>query len=96
MTAEKIVEILAIIGSGTLLCLAALIISCLIDFVHDIIRKAKRKYKYKHKFDKLPTAKCYCKDCYYWHDGDCTHFRGWRTADNWFCWNAKLRNNIED
>ena len=20
-------------------------------------------YKYNHRFDKLPTAKCYCKDC---------------------------------
>ena len=25
------------------------------------------KYKYKHRFDKPPLAKCYCKDCKKWN-----------------------------
>ena len=44
----------------------------------------------KHRFDKPPTAECYCKDCrLHGKDNQCFKFNGWRTADEWFCWDAE-------
>ena len=46
----------------------------------------------KHRFDKPPTAKCYCIDCKY-HDnetGRCGGF-GEFIADDRFCWKADPR-----
>ena len=55
-------------------------------------------YQCKHRFNKPPLAKCYCKDCEEWHphspqatEGICWAHASWHTADNWFCWNAKPR-----
>lgn len=54
-------------------------------------------YKYRHRFNKSPTARCYCKDCDRWnpHSPQATEGRCWRfdytTADNWFCWEANPR-----
>lgn len=55
-------------------------------------------YKYKHRFNKPPLAKCYCKDCEEWHphspqatEGTCWCHASWHTADNWFCWDAEPR-----
>lgn len=62
------------------------------------VAKLKWRYKYKHRFDKPPTAKCYCRDCK--HHGSetnqCYRFgettKEYRcTADNWFCWEAEPR-----
>ena len=54
-------------------------------------------YKYKHRFNKSPVARCYCKDCDNWNphspqatEGRCWKF-GYTTADNWFCWDAEPR-----
>lgn len=71
------------------------VISALKDFIH----KLKWKYTYKHRFDKPPTAKCYCKDCtYHAKDNCCSSFSviagaTYYTADNWFCWKADPRKN---
>lgn len=66
--------------------------------VRELIVNLKRKYQYKHRFDKPPTAECYCVDCEY-HNNETT--RCYRfgettgeyrcTADNWFCWEATPR-----
>lgn len=54
------------------------------------IQQRKRMNAIKHRFDKPPTAKCYCVDCksYSKHNGDCFVHAGWKVADNWFCWSA--------
>ena len=58
------------------------------------------KYRIKHRFDKPPTAKCYCVDCTR-HDnetGRCYRFEyasGYQcTADDWFCWDATPRKEV--
>lgn len=55
------------------------------------IAKKKWEYKYKHRFDKKPVAKCYCKDCKYFEEKaeKCTFFRSYHVLDNWFCSSAK-------
>ena len=90
-----LIKILAIIGAIT----SAAFIGGMLAFVwvclEEFIDKAKRKYRYKHRFDKPPTAKCYCIDCRH-HDNEtglCYRFgettKEYRcTADNWFCWEA--------
>lgn len=52
----------------------------------------KYKRKYKHRFDKTPTAECYCHDCKYWQkqSNRCSYF-SIGTADDWFCSKAEAR-----
>lgn len=83
-------EILVLIGAVTITVMIGFAIIVITGAIKELIRKLKIRYKQKHRFDKSPTAKCYCVDCIY-HDNKterCCHFEGWRTADYWFCWNA--------
>lgn len=61
----------------------------------EFIYKKKWEYTIKHRFDKPPTAKCYCVDCDR-HDNTarCIKFDHY-TADNWFCWDAEPRKDKE-
>lgn len=65
------------------------------EWIKDTIYVLKWNHKRKHRFDKPPTAKCYCKDCIYFDQtvvgNRCTgglidKERG--IADSWFCWQA--------
>lgn len=50
---------------GMMFILMAIIL-CLFElkkYIKDQIEMAKYRHKRKHRFDKPPTAKCYCKDC---------------------------------
>lgn len=71
---------------------------CAVSGIRELIDTLKHRYRYKHRFDKPPTAKCYCIDCIRhdretgrcWRFGETTgEYR--RTADNWFCWEAEPR-----
>ena len=82
----------AISGSGLL----AIIASEGLDAMKNYIRHLQYRHMYKHRFDKKPTAKCYCIDCEHWHanenapdEGKCWDHAGWVTADCWFCWSAE-------
>ena len=84
-------EVFACFG---LFCTVA-IIGCLIAALwyefKEWIHRLKYNYRVKHRFDKPPTAKCYCRDCKR-HDpksGRCYKFKEWHTADCWFCWDAE-------
>ena len=89
---------LSFIGSMTILGIVFLIGVFLWEFATDWIRTLKWQYKYKHRFDKPPTAQCYCKDCRYYklydlknNCGRCGrgHIENWTVADNYFCWQAE-------
>ena len=46
------------------------------------------KYKYKHRFDKPPLAKCYCKDCKKWNPDTVACNDGYNSrlmGPAWFC-----------
>mgnify|MGYP006330712315 CR=1 FL=1 len=88
-------EFLKWLGVVFLCVIAAILFIGIYYAVCELIDKLKRKYQYKHRFDKSPTARCYCVDCKY-HDDEtkrCYRFgettKGYRcTADEWFCWEA--------
>lgn len=64
----------------------------------DCIDRLKYLHRVKHRFDKPPTAKCYCRDCTR-HDnatGRCYKFKEWLTADCWFCWDAEPRKKEDE
>ena len=96
------IEILALIGAVASLAIIMCALAFAWMYLLEFIDKVKHKYRYKHRFDKPPTAKCYCIDCKY-HDNEtglCYRFgettKEYRcTADNWFCYNADPRKKEE-
>lgn len=90
-------EFLMVMGVIALCALAVLAVIFVRDGIGILIENLKLKYRQKHRFDKPPTAKCYCIDCIY-HDNEtrrCCKFKTWSTADHWFCWNAEPRKTEE-
>ncbi len=83
------------------------IVGCIVIFIYsglcELFDNLKRDYIIKHRFDKPPTAKCYCKDCIH-HDDEtkqCYRFGQTTkeyscTADYWFCWEAEPREKVEE
>lgn len=57
------------------------------------IGTAKYVYRCKHRFDKSPTAKCYCIDCTYYNreTGRCNAFANCYVYDDCFCWRAEIK-----
>lgn len=73
------------------------------DATRNVIHVLRWTYKYKHRFDKPPTAACYCKDCIYhgttYKDGgnnkcDYPGIEIW-TPDEGFCFEAEPINAQE-
>ena len=97
-----LIEILALIGAVASLAVIGCMLAFAWMYLEEFIDKAKHKYRYKHRFDKPPTAKCYCIDCKY-HDnknGRCSglgeFISGYKcTGDNWFCCDADPREKEE-
>ena len=88
---EEFTLFLSIIGCIAIIVAIGVVLSLIVDFVNELIDEYKHQKRYKHRFDKPPTAKCYCKDCKKWNPerGSCAKFKGWLTADSWFCWDAE-------
>ena len=61
------IEFLALIGAVASLAVIGCMLAFAWMYLLEFIDEAKFKYRYKHRFDKPPTAKCYCIDCGY-HD----------------------------
>lgn len=94
----KTVEfVFTIIGACCFALVTGLFIANAMDAIRRMVSIKKREYKIKHQLDKLPTAKCYCKDCV-WRDedNDCGKFFGWRPADDCFCWMAEPREQLKE
>ncbi len=53
----------AVIGFATIAGLVVLFAYFAFDALRDVVRLWRWRRKYKHRFDKPPTAACYCKDC---------------------------------
>lgn len=95
-------EFLIICGIAFIGIVVVLILIMLCHAIRVLVDKLKRRHYLKHRFDKPPTAECYCIDCKY-HDDETK--RCWRfgettkeyrcTADNWFCWEATPRDNLK-
>lgn len=83
-------KILALIGFITVVFAVGMIVVMLFELARVVIARAVRRSALKHRFNKPPTAKCYCIDCArHSEDGRCGKFEGWYTGDSWFCWDAE-------
>ena len=53
-------------------------------------RRKRKEYEYKHRFDKSPTAECYCVDCWYRdnENSKCRRYNELYVEDDWFCKDA--------
>ena len=77
---------LIILGIVFLALIIASIAEGISTAVRERLRKKREEYKYKHRFDKPPTAECYCVDCWY-RDNETSRCRryGRYTMDDSFC-----------
>ena len=87
MAINIITEILAIAGGFSVFCLFIV----LTVTVKDNVKEKIYEYQIQHRFDKTPTARCYCIDCKYrvQKDRRCLRFTNCYTDDFGFCSNAK-------
>lgn len=78
---------------GILACCGAVFILgySVFDWLSAVIADLRWNYRYKHRFDKPPTAKCYCKDCrLHGKDNRCNLPGVDRfTPDNGFCYEVE-------
>ena len=94
-------NIFTAIGISTVFVFGVVILGIIFDFVLNEIEEAKWVYKYKHRFDKPPTAACYCVDCKFHGDAidstRCTNRKDvvLQTADEWFCQAAEPKERGE-
>lgn len=93
MNTEALMIVCSLIGILAIAGLVIMVIYCAFDALRDVVRGWRWQCKYKHRFDKPPTAACYCKDCK-WHSvksGNCSNVT-WAdiyTPDNAFCYDAE-------
>lgn len=84
-------EFFTAVGVFVIMAMIVAMIFAVIYAIRQFIRERIWIHKYNHRFDKQPTAKCYCKDCYFY--GDFAHTRLCRMhnrsfADDYFCKDA--------
>lgn len=85
---DMLKNIFAEVGLVTILGITAGFGVILCTRVVDLIERTKNKYIIKHRFDKSPTAKCYCRDCIRWdpESGKChSGFNSQLMDPGWFC-----------
>ena len=87
------IKFLVFMGIIFLLAIILSFILTLVVVCKELIEHKRYQYMIKHRFDKPPTAECYCIDCrLHGEDNQCFKFEGWRTANEWFCWDAEPKN----
>ena len=96
MNTEALKIVLRWIGALVVAGCVIMMIYYAFDALRNVVLNWRWNYKYRHRFDKPPTAKCYCKDCkYHVHKGSddygpCSYpgISIW-TPDNGFCYEAE-------
>lgn len=81
---------------GVISCIAVIIIliMLLVMTLKEKVEDRIHDYKVEHRFDKPPTAKCYCRDCMLWDSetGKCYDSCNSRyMGPAWFCCFAEPR-----
>ena len=56
-------EFFTAVGVFVIMAMIVAMIFAVFYAIRQFIRERIWIYKYNHRFDKPPTAKCYCKDC---------------------------------
>lgn len=83
-------DIFAFIGIMVTFAVCYMLFWTFIIFVIKKIRDLQRRYQYKHRFDKPPTANCFCKDCIYHKKDNYCGYVGQKTPEDGFCYRAKV------
>ena len=84
-----VVVFFAFLGVVFMALLIVSITEAIATAVRKRTRRKRKEYEYKHRFDKSPTAECYCVDCWY-RDNENSKCRRYQlyVADDWFCKDA--------
>lgn len=85
-------ELFVLIGLYTVCIAGICAISFAVVLIWKGIDKLRWRYKYKHRFDKKPIAKCYCIDCKYHgriDDNTLCQLHDKHFPNDWFCKDAK-------
>lgn len=61
-------EFFTAVGAFVIIAMVVVMIFAVICAIRQFIRERIWIHKYNHRFDKPPTAKCYCKDCSFYGD----------------------------
>ena len=95
-------EPLAMIGLGVLAILIFVVLANIFELAKRRIHLSLKKYRDRHKFEKPPTAKCYCISCGLWYadseerlSGRCGSWDGYHTSPDEFCARGYLRSDDE-
>lgn len=95
-------EPLAALGLVALILLIIVLLANAFVGIRDSIELRIKKYRDRHKFEKPPTAKCYCIGCGLWYadseerlSGRCGSWDGYHTSPDEFCSRGYLRNDDE-
>lgn len=94
-----IIKIFASIGLIVTFILVAGLFGAILGFIDDAINEHKYKKQLKSRFKGGTTAKCFCRDCRYYHEkinnndygpnvGECAAHNWWCVRDNCYCWDA--------
>nr|DAO16277.1 MAG TPA: hypothetical protein [Caudoviricetes sp.] len=84
---------LCLVGLTTTTVFCAVIFDYIFFKVIEGVENLKYRYKKKHRYDKPPTAKCYCKDCIFHKNGVCSELIKAHTPDEFFCCAAERKEN---
>ena len=84
-----VVVFFAFLGVVFMALLIVSITEAIATAVRKRTRRKRKEYEYKHRFDKSPTAECYCVDRWY-RDNENSKCRRHQlyVADDWFCKDA--------
>lgn len=99
--AKVLIIFFATIGVICMIGMVLALLAIALDNLNNLIRDWRYNYRIKHRFDKPPTAKCYCRDCRY-HDPEtrrCYKFHentNRLTGDASFCWEAEPRERKDE
>ena len=90
-------DIFAFVGLIATLATIFMLCGMFIVFILEKIRDLQRRYECKHRFNKPPIAKCYCKDCCFYaenswsiKDGHCDYLN-LEVISDCFCCNATIK-----
>ena len=81
-------NILESVGAASLLLVGAFILWIIFLIVKDTVHKSLIARKIKKRFNKPPTAKCYCRDCEQWEPETAKCWDNCNSrlmAPDWFC-----------
>ena len=92
----------AALGIMVFILVVILLFIGLVYSIREKIQLLMKKYHDRHKFEKPPTAKCYCVACGMWRKhpnsediGWCNAWRDYCTSENEFCSRGYLRTDEE-